>query len=72
MSNLENKTNKNNITEKIKTLDSLIDWFYSDDFSLEKSLEKYKSALSLKKEIETDLNNLKNEVEILSSETSSR
>ena len=69
MSNLAPKAPKS-ITEKIEDLDKMIDWFYSSDFSLEEALKNYKSAISLTKEIETDLKNLKNEVEILSKDFS--
>ncbi len=55
-----------NLSQKLKDLDSKVEWFYSDDFKLEKASEKYKEALELSKEIEKDLKNLKNEIEILS------
>ena len=54
------------INEKISQLDEKIKWFYSDDFSLEKASENYKEAISLSKEIESDLDNLKNEITVLS------
>ena len=54
------------INEKINQLDEQIKWFYSEDFSLEKASENYKEAISLSKEIESDLNNLKNEISVLS------
>lgn len=53
------------ISEKISKLNEKVDWFYGDDFSLEQSSKKYKEARMLAKEIETDLNNLKNEIEII-------
>ena len=56
---------KESINKKIETLNKSVEWFYSDEFSLEKSLENYKKAISLAKEIESDLENLKNEVKIL-------
>ena len=54
------------INEKINQLDEQIKWFYSEDFSLEKASENYREAISLSKEIESDLNNLKNEISVLS------
>ena len=54
------------LNQKLKDLDSKVEWFYSDDFKLEKASEKYKEALELSKEIEKDLKNLKNEIEVLS------
>ncbi|MBR3257131.1 hypothetical protein IKG02_02500 [Candidatus Saccharibacteria bacterium] len=57
--------NKLSITEKISSLDEKIQWFYSDDFSLDSAEENYKSAVFLAKEIESDLENLKNNIKIL-------
>ena len=54
------------INQKIKDLDEKTSWFYSDEFTLDESTKKYKEAINLAKEIREDLNNLKNEVEVLS------
>ncbi len=54
-----------NLNQKIKELDQKVEWFSSDDFKLEKAVENYKEALELTKEIESDLKNLKNEIEVL-------
>ena len=54
-----------NLNQKIKELDKKVEWFYSDDFELEKAVAEYKSALELAEEIEGDLKNLKNEIEVL-------
>lgn len=54
-----------NLNQKIKELDKKVEWFYSDDFELEKAVNEYKSALELAGEIENDLKNLKNEIEVL-------
>ena len=56
---------KLSITEKISSLDEKIQWFYSDDFSLDSAEKNYKSAVSLAKEIESDLETLKNNIKIL-------
>ncbi|MBQ3280235.1 exodeoxyribonuclease VII small subunit [Candidatus Saccharibacteria bacterium] len=53
------------LNQKLKDLDKQVEWFYSDDFKLEKASEKYKEALKLSEEIEKDLKNLKNEIEVL-------
>lgn len=58
--------NKQTINQKIEKLDSEVEWFYSDDFKLEEATKNYKKTLELAKEIESDLNNLKNEIEVLS------
>ncbi len=56
---------KKTISQKIAELDELTNWFYSEDFSLDKSTEKYQKATNLAKEIEEDLKNLKNEVTVI-------
>ena len=62
--------NKMNINQKIEKLDEEVSWFYSDDFKLEEATEKYKNTIALAKEIEKDLDNLKNEIEVLSEDFS--
>ena len=57
---------KLSLNQKIEKLDGEVEWFYSDEFKLEEATEKYKQAVKLAKEIEKDLNELKNEIEILS------
>lgn len=61
----ENKSDKKSLNQKIADLDKKVEWFYSDDFELEKAVANYKEALELSQEIEQDLKNLKNEIEIL-------
>ena len=54
-----------NVSEKIDELKSGVEWFYSDEFKLEEASEKYKALTTLAKEIETDLNDLKNEIKVI-------
>lgn len=61
---------KQTINQKIQKLDEEVEWFYSDNFKLDEAAEKYKRALSDAKEIEKDLNSLKNEIEVLSEDFS--
>ena len=58
---------KNNptIQEKTIQLDELVAWFDSDDFELEKALDKFAEAEKLAEEIEHDLAALKNNIEIV-------
>ena len=56
---------ENNINQKISKLDETVDWFYSESFKLDEAKEKYENAKKLAKEIEQDLNNLKNEIEVI-------
>lgn len=62
--------NKKNLNDKIKELDSQVEWFYSDEFRLEDAVEKYKKASELAKDIEKDLSELKNEIEVLAEDFS--
>lgn len=58
------------LNDKINELDTRVEWFYSDEFQLDEAVDKYKSALELAKEIETDLTTLKNEIEVLTEDFS--
>ncbi len=58
------------LNQKIEKLDNEVEWFYSDDFRIEEAVEKYKGAVELAKEIEKDLESLKNEIEVLSEDFS--
>lgn len=62
--------NKMSLNQKIEKLDSEVEWFYSEDFRLEKATEKYRESIELAKEIEKDLQNLKNEIEVLAKDFS--
>ena len=62
--------NKQSLNQKISELDGKVEWFYSDDFKLEEAIDKYKDAIKLAKEIEKDLNALKNEIEVLTEDFS--
>ncbi len=53
------------ISEKIEELKSGVDWFYSDDFELDKASSKYKELTVLAKDIEKDLAELKNEIKVI-------
>ncbi len=59
-------TEKQSLNQKIEDLDGKVEWFYSDEFELEKAVPKYKEAIKLARDIEKDLNELKNEIEVLS------
>ncbi|MDO5451761.1 MAG: hypothetical protein Q4F56_01595 [Candidatus Saccharibacteria bacterium] len=61
---------KLSLNQKIANLDSQVEWFYSDDFKLEDATGRYKGAVKLAKEIEKDLESLKNEIEVLAEDFS--
>ncbi|MBQ3352106.1 exodeoxyribonuclease VII small subunit [Candidatus Saccharibacteria bacterium] len=58
-------TEKKTINQKIEELNQKVDWFYSNEFSLDEATTKYKEAVALAKGIEKDLDNLKNEISII-------
>ncbi len=51
------------IEERISELEQLVAWFDSDDFILEKALDKYQQAEKLATEIQRDITQLKNTIE---------
>ena len=57
--------NKHTVAEKTARLDTLIAWFDSEEFELEKALDKFAEAEKLAHEIETDLLALKNNIEVV-------
>ncbi len=59
-----------NVSEKISDLKTGVDWFYSDDFKLEEAGERYKKLTDLAKEIENDLNEMKNEINVIAKDFS--
>ena len=61
---------KKTINQKIEDLDKSTNWFYSDDFNLDEAVEKYKAAIKIAKELQKDLDDLKNEVEVLAEDFS--
>ena len=56
---------KVSISEKLERLEEKINWFYSEDFSLDSATAKYKETAKLAKEIEEDLDKLKNEITVI-------
>lgn len=55
---------KRTIDDKINEFDEIVD-LIQEDTNIENSLEKYKKATKLAKEIKVDLDKLKNEVEVV-------
>ena len=58
------------LNQKIEKLDNEVEWFYSDEFKLEDAPGRYKEAVKLAKEIEHELDTLKNEIEVLAEDFS--
>ncbi len=58
------------ISEKITKLKTGVDWFYGDEFKLEEASERYRKLTALAKEIEQDLNEMKNEIKVIAEDFS--
>lgn len=57
----KNKT----IQDKITELNNLVDWFDSDEFTIDLALGKFKEAEKMVADIEKDLLLLKNDIQIV-------
>lgn len=53
------------IAQNLEQLEALLQWFESDDVTVEVALEKYKQAADLAKVLEVQLSHAKNQVEII-------
>ena len=58
----ENKT----LNQKLAELEKSTEWFYSEEFNLDEAVKKYKEAIKPATDLKKDLDELKNEVEVLS------
>lgn len=67
VSNKKTKTKAKDLTinQKLVQLDQQIEWFYGDEFSLEEAIQRYQEAALSAKEIEANLNEIKNQIEII-------
>ena len=58
------------LNQKLAELEESTEWFYSEEFNLDEAVKKYKEAIKLAKDLEKDLESLKNEVEVLNQDFS--
>lgn len=58
-------TQNKSIQQKTTELTELVAWFDSEDFVLEKALDKFKEAEKLAQDIEQDLTTLRNDIEVV-------
>ena len=61
---------KETINQKLDALKTKIDWFYSDDFDLAEATATYKDTVTLAKQIEKDLAEMKNDIETIAKDFS--
>lgn len=57
--------NNQTVAEKLATLDELVAWFDSEEFTIETALEKFSEAEALARQIEEDLAGLKNDIQLV-------
>ncbi len=56
----------NKINDKIAQIDKILSEIENGEVSIEEISDKYKSAINLVNEVESDLDNISNEIEIVS------
>ncbi len=56
----------NKINDKIVQIDKILSEIENGEVSIEEISDKYKSAINLVSEVESDLDNISNEIEIVS------
>lgn len=61
---------KKSVGAKIEQLNQNLEWFYGDEFNLEEAANKYQEAAELAKDIEKELETLKNQIEVISKDFS--
>lgn len=61
---------KKSVGTKIEQLNQNLEWFYGDEFKLEEAANKYQEAAELAKDIEKELETLKNQIEVISKDFS--
>ena len=63
-------SNENNLEKKIQQVDEILAKIESGEIPLEKISGEYKKAVDLAQEIEIELNQMKNEIEVISKDFS--
>lgn len=58
-------TNKKSVEAKIDELEQLLDWFESNEVTVDSALEKYERAGQITSELEDELKKAKNQVEVI-------
>lgn len=53
------------VKENLDALSTLLEWFDSDEFSIEASIEKFKEVKALSTIIEAQLDSFSNEIELV-------
>lgn len=56
---------KKTIAENMAELDLLLEWFESDEVTIEDAVKKYEQALALAATLEEELKNAQNQIEVI-------
>jgi exodeoxyribonuclease VII small subunit len=56
---------KETVSEKLEKLEALLAWFESEEITIEESIAKYEEALQLAKDVEDQIEQAKNQVEVI-------
>lgn len=62
---MSEKSKQKTVQQKLSDLNELVAWFQSDEFVLEKAVDTYKTAEKLAEEIESDLESIKNDIQVI-------
>ncbi len=65
MSAAKNGPKVETVAQKLEKLEALLQWFESEEITVEEALSKYEEALVLSKELEDQLEAAKNKVQII-------
>jgi exodeoxyribonuclease VII small subunit len=53
------------VAEKVEELEALLQWFESEEITVEEAMKKYEQALALSRDLEEQLKDAKNQVEVI-------
>ncbi len=58
-------TKPETIAQKLEKLEEVLAWFESEEITVEEAIVKYEEAQKLSKELQVQLDNAKNQVEVI-------
>ena len=60
--------NDQSFAQKMKELESIVEWFDGAEVDLDKAVEKFERGTSLAKELKADISQIENKVKVLQAE----
>lgn len=58
-------SNNKTVTENIDTLEDLLNWFESEEITVEEAIKKYEKAVELSRVLDRQLKEAKNKIQII-------